>query len=247
MMKYRLILFLLCVSALRAEEPVTNFNAAAVLQRTVAQRAPKDLALKARLFIGRGEPVEVAMLVRNLPDETRSIYRTGTTELLVVQAVKGDARWFLKREGELVGAQRAAKFAGSQFTYYDLGAPFLQWPALKAAGLDRYRGRNCYVVEFTAEGQPYRRAKAWIDQEFYGMVRAELYDQNDGLVRRMSITSFKRVGEVWIPRGIDMNFIPANQALPAAEKSRLEIYDGDYDAQLPAEWFDETKFSAPPR
>lgn len=238
-MKRHWFWLLVCAGWLHADEVVTNFNATAVIQQTLAHRAPKDLSLKARLFISRNEPVEVTMLVRNAPNETRTIYRTGKTELLVVQPVGGVPRWFLKGSGELVGAQRAGKFAGSQFTYYDLGAPFLQWPAVKGAGLDRYRGRTCYVVELTAEGQPYRRAKAWIDQEFYGMVKAELYDENDALVRRLAITSFKRLGDVWLPRGIDMAFVPPNQVVPATEKSRLEIYDGNYDAQLPAEWFAE--------
>jgi outer membrane lipoprotein-sorting protein len=247
-MKMRLILLLWIVAGVvRAEDVVTNFNAATVLQRTLAQRVTKDLSLKARLFVGRGEPVEVTLLVRNTTNETRSIYRTGKTELLVVQPVNGATRWFLKGAGELTGAERSAKLVGSQFTYYELGAPFLHWPAVRAAGIDRFRGRNCYVVELTAEGQPYKRVKAWIDHEFYGMVRAELYDENDGLVRRLAITSFKRVGEVWIPRGIDVGFVPARQALPAEEKSRLEVYDGDYDAKLPGEWFDEAKFAVPPR
>ena len=186
------LLVVILTGGVHAEEVVTNFNAAVILQRTLAQRVEKDLSLKARLFVGRAEPVEVTLLVRNATNETRSIYRTGKTELLMVQPVDGATKWFLQGAGELTGPRRAEKFAGSQFSYYDLGAPFLHWPDVKAAGVERFRGRDCYVVELTAEGQPYRRAKAWIDHEFFGMVRAELYDANDGLVRRLMITSFKR-------------------------------------------------------
>lgn len=240
-MKRYLWLFVLA-AVVRADEAVTNFDANVVLERTLSQRVLRDLSLKARLTIGRAEPVEVEMLVRNTTNETRTIYRTGKAELLVVQLVGGMTRWFLKGAGELTGDKRGGIWAGSQFTYYDLGAPFLQWTERKAAGLDRFRGRDCFIVELTATGQPYQRAKVWLDHEFYGMVRAELYDESDGLVRRLSITSFKRLGEVWIPRGIDVAFVPPNQALPAEEKSRLEIYTGDYDAKLPAERFDETRF-----
>jgi hypothetical protein len=245
-MKLWTVIFCLAAGFLYAEEAGTNFNAAAVLERTRAHRVLTDLSLKARLFVSRAEIVEVTMLVKNTPSEARTIYRTGATDLLVIQPVAGAPRWFLKGAGELTGEKLLEKFARSQFTFYDLGAPFLQWSNATAAGLDRYRGRNCYLVELTAEGQPYRRAKVWLDQEFFGMVRAELYDANDGLARRLTITSFKRVGEVWIPRGIDMAFVPPRQALPAEEKSRLEIYEGNYDAQLPAEWFAETAYAAPP-
>ena len=81
-----------------------------------------------------------------------------------------------------------------------------------------------------------------MDQKYFALLRVEAYDPNEGLVRRMAITSFKRLGELWLPRGIEMAFVPPHQALPAEEKSRLEIYAGDYAAQLPADWFATDKF-----
>ena len=62
--------------------------------------------------------------------------------------------------------------------------------------------------------------------------------------RRFAITSFKRLGDVWIPRGLEAAFVPPGQSLPAQEKSRLEIYEGDYEALLPAEWFSTDRFAA---
>ena len=56
------------------------------------------------------------------------------------------------------------------------------------------------------------------------------------------VTSFKRVGDVWIPRRMEMVYRPRGQSLPAAETSRLEIYDGNYDAALPPSWFDPAAF-----
>jgi len=145
------------------------------------------------------------------------------------------------------GVPRMEKLFGSQFTIYDLSLPFLRWPDAKYFGVDRVRGRDCHVLEVNATGQPYARVKLWIDREYMALLRADAFDENKKPVKRLAITSFKRIGEVWIPRTIDCATVPPNQALPAEEKSRLEIYAGDYDAQLPAEWFAEEKFARPPR
>ena len=56
------------------------------------------------------------------------------------------------------------------------------------------------------------------------------------------MTSFRRVDQVWIPRALSISFYPPGQALPAAEKSRLEIYDGDYEADLDPALFDPARF-----
>ena len=229
-------LLLLLGPVVRAEEAV------AVIQRMLAHRAQQDFSLQARLDVARGQSTNLTMLVRNTPDETRTIFRAGTTELLIVQPVAGAPRWFLRGAGELTGARLLEKWLGSEFTYYDLGMPFLRWPDAKLGGEGRVRGQECLLLEMTATNQPYGRVKLWVDQKYFALLRVEAFDQNEALVRRLAITSFKRLGELWIPRGLEMAYIPPHQALPAEEKSRLEIETGDYAAKLPAEWFAEKNY-----
>lgn len=221
--------------ALLAVLLLADVNATALLERVVANRAPKDFSLKARLFVTRDKILPVEILVKSTATETRTIYRSGTNEVLIVQPVSGETRYFLR------GAKVTDKFLDSEFTYYDLGLPFLHWPEAKSLGQDRVRGRDCHLIEVRASGQPYARAKLWIDKEYPALFRVEAFDA-DNPVKRIAITSFKRIGELWIPRGIECATVPGHQALPAQDKSRLEIYDGDYDAKLPAEWFSEARF-----
>jgi hypothetical protein len=234
---------LLLMSA-RAEVGTTNQDARMILERVLANRPAKDFSLKARLFVGRDEPVPVEILIKNGPQETRTIYRAGRTELLVVQPVHADPRFYLRGTGELTGAQRSEKLLGSHFSYYDLGLPFLRWPAAKFLGEERVRGRDCFAIESMATGEPYARVKMWIDKIYYALLRAEAFDTNGDVSRRFAITSFRRLGDVWIPRGLEAAFVPPGQSLPAQEKSRLEIYEGDYEALLPAEWFSTDRFAA---
>ncbi len=85
--------------------------------------------------------------------------------------------------------------------------------------------------------------KIWIDKEYYALLRAEAYDKNENLVRRFAVTSFKKIGDFWIPRGLEAASLPPGQSLPNQEKSRLEVYEGNYETQLPSEWFTAEEFS----
>jgi hypothetical protein len=227
-----------------ADPTTTNQTAQAILDRVLANRPQKDFSLKARLFVGTDDPVPVEIFVKNTPEETRTLYRGGKTEALVVQPLQGEPKFYLRGVGELTGNQRTEKLLGSNFTYYDLGLTFLRWPNGKLLDEDRVRGRDCFVIEARAGGEPYTRVKLWIDKEYYALLRAETFDANDNLTRRFAVTSFKKIGDVWIPRGLEASRVPAAQSLPSEEKSRLDIYEGDYDTKLPADWFATEKFHA---
>ena len=222
----------------------TNLYVRAILERVLANRPVKDFSLKARLFVGRGEPVPLEILIKNDAEVTRTIYRAGQTEALVVQPVRGEPRFYLRGVAELTGARRMEKLLGSHFSFYDLGLPFLRWPNTKFLDEERARGRDCFAIESVAEGEPYARVKMWIDKEYYALLRAEAFDANGDLTLRFAITSFKRIGDVWIPRGLEAAFVPPGQSLPSQEKSRLEIFEGNYDTLLPAEWFSPDRFTA---
>ena len=213
-------------------------NPHAILHRVATNRPTKDFILKARLFPTREETVPMEIFVKNSAADTRTIYRTTGFALLVVQPVEAPPHFYLNGPNELMGHRRMEKLLGSHFTYYDLGVPFLCWPNEKFLGEDIMRGQECFVLETaTTNDAPYVRVKMWIDEDAFALLRAEAFDSGGALVKRFSITSFKKIGDVWIPRGMEIADVPPGQALPAQEKSRLEIYEGSYDARLPAEWF----------
>ena len=227
-----------------ADPAPTNQTAQAILDRVLANRPTKDFSLKARLFVGDENPVPVEILVKNTVGETRTLYRGGKTEVLVVQPLHGEPKFYLRGVGELTGNQRTQRLLGSNFTYYDLGLAFLHWPNVKLLEEGRVRGRDCFAIEAKADGEPYTRVKLSIDKEYYALLRAEAFDANDNLTRRFAVTSFKKLGDIWIPRGLEASRVPPAQSLPSEEKSRLEVYEGDYDTHLPADWFASEKFRA---
>lgn len=227
--------------------PDTNLTATAIMARALANRPMQDLSLKARLSVTtRGEKLPVEIFIRNTPDETRTIYRGDKTDLLVIQPLHGFARFYLRGTGRLNDARQQEPLLQSSFSLYDLGFPFMHWPELTATGHDRVRGRDSYLLEAKSgtTKAPYGKVKLWIDQTYFGLVRAEAFDADGALVKRFAVTSLKKIGEVWIPRGIEAAIVPVGQSMPAEVRSRLEIYDGNYNAKLAADFFSEDRFGA---
>jgi hypothetical protein len=246
-MKHRFFLLVLLGGVLiaRADEPAP-VDAEALLRRACAQRATTDFALKGRLWIERQPPVLIELWVHNSPHETRSLYRVGGQELLIVQPVGAPPRWYQLGTGELTGTNQTARWAGSHFTAYDLALPFVGWAGAKLVGEEKHRGQNCYLVEVTAPDAPYAKARLWLAREYGALLRVDLFDSDEALVRRLTVGSFKRLGELWIPRSLEVTVNLRFQSLPAQEKSRLEIYDGSYDTPLPAALLDEKRFAPSP-
>lgn len=237
----RLVVLLVLVFGVpaRGDSNPTVDRAAAIIDQVQAQRATGDFSLKARLFVTRDEVQPVTILVKNTAAETRAIYRGADWELLVIQPRATAPRFFLKGVGELTGDQRQGRIAGSAIAYADLGFGFLSWPDPTWLEEARIRGRNCDVIEVRSGDQQSARVKMWVDREYRAVLRAEMFDAEGMLVKRYALGSVLRVGEMYVPRGMEFHFVPPGQALPSQERSRLEIYQGEYDTQLPAAWFAE--------
>ena len=217
-------------------------RAQAILDRVIANRPARDFSLQGRLIIARDESAPLKLLVKILPQETRAIYRTPSMDLLVVQPVGGEARFFLKGRGELTGESGWERLLGSAISYHDLGLPFLHWPNPKLIGQERTRGRDCDLIDVTADQGPYRRVRMWIDQEYQALMRADAFNENNDPVKRFAVGSVKRIQQVWVPSSLEFARVPPGQALPAQEKSRLEFNTGEQNQDFPAEWFQPEKF-----
>lgn len=234
----------LVATAVQADGVTSTNDARAILQRVIANRPTRDFVLKARLLPTRDASfIPLEILVKNTVADTRTIYRATGFSLLVVQPLQAEPRFYLGGTNELTGLRRTERLLGSHFTYYDLGVPFLRWPNEKFIGDDIMRGQECFVLETAVTNAPYARVKMWIQKDYFALLRAEAFDDGGALIRRFAIASLKKIGDVWIPRGIEIADVPPGQALPAQEKSRLEIYDGDYDTKLPVEWFLPERFA----
>jgi len=227
-------------------DPVDE-KARQIIDRVIANRPKNDISFNARLRLSPDKWEQVKILVKAEADQTLTIYRTESTSLLVTQSGEKGVKLYLKGVGELTNENRAQPFDQSQFHYYDLATTFLYWVNPRFSGTERIRGRDCYLIENTAIGEPYARVKMWIDQEYFALLRTEAWDKQGRLIKRFGVTSFKKIGEIWIPKTIEIVADLEGQGLNKQKKSRLDIYEGEYDIILPIAWFDPVNFLEVPK
>ena len=114
-----------------------------------------------------------------------------------------------------------ARVRGTDLTWIDLSLSFLWWEGGETVGRERLRGRTCYVVDTPAPGggedHGYARVKLWLDAKVDVLLKAEAFDRDGAMVRRLLVDSFKKIDEVWFIKDIDI------YTLPARHKTTLRV------------------------
>jgi hypothetical protein len=113
--------------------------------------------------------------------------------------------------GPVAGADR--RVAGLDLYWTDLSLSFLWWPDAEWIGSERVRGRFCHVLELPApEGDdgPYSRVRLWVDPEARLLLQADGFDHDDRHVRRLQVTSLRKIDEIWMVQNLDL-FHPATR------------------------------------
>ena len=100
---------------------------------------------------------------------------------------------------EIPGTGLGASFAGSDFSFADLGLEFLHWPNQRQLKGEMRLGRPCYVLESTSGSPGNRRVKSWIDKETAALLIVESYDSQNKIEKEFSLsgTSVKKVNGKW--------------------------------------------------
>ena len=144
---------------------------------------------------GEGEP-EVSLIYFREPEEVAG------TIFLSVKPVGEDARMWLYLPAlgmakELVADQQKQSFAGSTFSYKDMGnRSYADKYSAKLVGEETLtigdEQRACYVLAFTARpgaDADYPTGKAWVDKESFLMLKSEDYNESGNLERTMDVLS----------------------------------------------------------
>lgn len=130
-----------------------------------------------------------SLLVFTAPADIRG------TGLLTVETASGDDQRLylpaLDRVQRVAGAQRTERFAGSDFTYEDLGT---RNPDDYDVAMIETR-RDAYVLEATPRERhsQYGRIVLEIDRGRYVVLRADHYDRRGTLAKRLTADEFREV------------------------------------------------------
>jgi len=118
-------------------------------------------------------------------------------------------------EGDpLVGAPTpplGEQIEDTDITWLDLSLAFLRWKGGRTTGEEDVRGRDCYIVDLDApKGTPgYSVVRLWIEPKIRILLRAESYDPDVRLMRRLDVKSFKKINDRWFVGEIELQSFPS--------------------------------------
>jgi len=108
----------------------------------------------------------------------------------------------------------AAAIQGTDVSWLDLSLAYLWWPGGETVGVDTILGQNCYMLELPAPRRSqagYARVKLWVSAKSMMLLRAEAYDAAGALKRQVALKSFKKMGDQWIAKRIDVTSYPSGR------------------------------------
>lgn len=135
--------------------------------------------------------------------------------------------------------------ASSDYTIFDLIMPFVYWQEWEYEGTARVRGRPAHhFLMYPPAGDPAQdRAggvRMIIDAAFNALLRAEWVNERGRALRTFSVVSFKKVGEHWIVRTIDLTD-PVTR-----DRTRFDVTAAAVGLELPREIFSPESLGSEP-
>lgn len=120
----------------------------------------------------------------------------GTKTLLIEHSNAEDDMWIylpaMKKVRRLVASNKKDSFVGTDFSYGDvIGYKVEEWNH-KLMREENVAARDCYVIESTpkspqiADNTGYSKRIGWIDKESFVALRAEIYDLNGSLLKKLT-------------------------------------------------------------
>ena len=150
---------------------------------------------------------------------------------------KSDDQWIylpaLKKTKRLSSDSKSDYFMGSDFTYDDLGDRKLDADKHKLLREETVDGFKCYVVESVSKDEDYMYSKTitWINKNNFVGVKKEFYDEDDDLLKVLSIKSAKKISGFWVIMRSEMKNVQKNHKT-IIELSNIVINTGVSDSKF---------------
>jgi outer membrane lipoprotein-sorting protein len=128
---------------------------------------------------------------------------------------KDDDQWLylpaLKKVKRISSSSKDNEFMGSDFTYEDMEKRNPNKDNHKLLRTVKYKNETCYVIESTPkeEGQ-YSKRIAWIVKGKWIPLKIEFYDEDEELLKVLSITEYKKIKDYWIIVNQEMKNVQKN-------------------------------------
>ncbi len=118
-------------------------------------------------------------------------------------ASKDDDQWLylpaLKKVKRISSSSKDNEFMGSDFTYEDMEKRSPERDDHKFIKSGTYNGEAVWVVQATPkEEEQYSKKIAWISKEKHIPLKIDFYDEDEELLKTLTITGVKKMDDYWI-------------------------------------------------
>jgi len=131
---------------------------------------------------------------------------------------QSDDQWIylpaLKKTKRISSDSKSDYFMGSDFTYDDLGDRKLEDDTHKRIREETLDGKECYVVESTSKDEDYMYSKTlvWVDKSNFIGVKKEFYDEDEDLLKVLSIKEIEEISGIWVITNSEMKNVQKNHS-----------------------------------
>ncbi|MCK4922242.1 MAG: outer membrane lipoprotein-sorting protein [Bacteroidales bacterium] len=129
---------------------------------------------------------------------------------------QSDDQWIylpaLKKTKRISSDSKSDYFMGSDFTYDDLGDRKLEDDTHKLLREETIEGKECYVVESIPVDEDYMYSKTlvWVNKANFIGVKKEFYDEDEDLLKTLSIKDVKKISDIWVITNSEMKNVQKN-------------------------------------
>ena len=150
---------------------------------------------------------------------------------------KDDDQWIylpaLKKVKRISSSSKSDYFMGSDFTYDDLGDRQPEADTHKLIREEKFKGEQCYVVESVPKDEEYMysRTVTWIIKDKWIGLKKEFYDEDEDLLKILSVKKFEKIEGLWIILHSEMVNVQKKHTTKM-ELSEVKINSGIPDRQF---------------
>ena len=152
---------------------------------------------------------------------------------------KSDDQWIylpaLRKVKRISSDSKSDYFMGSDFTYDDLGDRKLDADTHKLLREETLDGKECYVVESVSKDEDYMYTKTitWINKANFVGVKKEFYDEDEELLKTLTIKEVKKISGFWTITHSEMKNVQKNH------KTTIQLTGININTGVPASKFSE--------
>jgi len=152
---------------------------------------------------------------------------------------QNDDQWIylpaLKKTKRISSDSKSDYFMGSDFTYDDLGDRKLEDDTHKLLREETIDGKECYVVESVPVDEDYMYSKTlvWVNKANFIGVKKEFYDEDEELLKTLSIKGVKEISGIWVITNSEMKNVQKNH------KTRIKLENVQINTGISASKFSE--------